>query len=174
MVALRRVMRTERMIMSHRRSLRKRQCGQAAGFLRHGCHFQRRGPIWVEDGINKKHTAGTHRGRFLSFVRPACSVHNRVGLVGKRKRSAEQDRHRYCNSLSAGLSSPLWGGAAVAHGGAACSCVVFHLRVCRTLSHTARLSAYPAVSATPSQSPSSEYARSKTHKLHGANKSDST
>lgn len=47
-----RVMRTERMITSQR-SLRKRQYGQAAGFPRHGCCFQRRGPIWVEDGINK-------------------------------------------------------------------------------------------------------------------------
>lgn len=60
-----------------------------------------RGPIWVEDGINKKHTADIHRGRFLSFVYHACSVHNCVGLAGNGW-SVEQDRHRYATHYPPG------------------------------------------------------------------------
>lgn len=49
------------------------------------CGLQQRRPIWADHGINKKkkHTADMHCGRYLSFVYHACSVHNRVGLVGK-------------------------------------------------------------------------------------------
>lgn len=61
-----------------------------------------RGPVWVGDGINKKHTADIHRGRFLSFVYHACSVHNCVGLAGKGC-SVEQDRHRYATHYPPGF-----------------------------------------------------------------------
>lgn len=53
------------------------------GFHRHGCGLQQRRPIWVEDAIRKEHTADTGYGHLLSFVYHACSVHNRVSLVGE-------------------------------------------------------------------------------------------
>lgn len=63
-----------------------------------------REPIEVGDGINKKHTADIHRGRFLSFVYHACSVHNCVGLAGKGW-SVEQDRHRYATHYPPGYQN---------------------------------------------------------------------
>lgn len=79
-----------------------------------------RGPIGVGNGINKKHTADIHRGRFLSFVYHACSVHNCVVLVGKGW-SVEQDRHRNQLIIRRAFRTTR-GQCASAQGGTACSC----------------------------------------------------
>lgn len=120
-----------------------------------------RGPIRVEDGINKKHTADIHRGRFLSFVYHACSVHNRVGLAGKGW-SVEQDRHRYATHYPPVYQHHSRASVPAPQGDTACSSYrTMPQEYSVTPRQTARLSPGPVVSTFSGKWQSPEHARQK-------------